>query len=113
MFKELGQLASLFKNLPKIKEEMAKLQQRMGQITAEGSAGGGMVTARANGLMEIVSCTVSDDLLRRNDREMLEDLVKAAVNQALQKVRQAVAEESSQIALSLGLPPGMGFPGLG
>lgn len=43
MFKELGQMASLMKNLPKIREEMGKLQERMGQITAEGDAGAGMV----------------------------------------------------------------------
>jgi DNA-binding protein YbaB len=47
-----------------------------------------------------------------NDREMLEDLVRGAVNQAIQKVRQLVAEETGKMATGLGLPQGMGLPGL-
>ena len=54
MFKELGQFASLMKNLPKIREEMDKLQGKLSQITAEGDAGAGMVKVRVNGHMEVV-----------------------------------------------------------
>jgi DNA-binding YbaB/EbfC family protein len=104
MFKEFGQLAGLMKNLPKIREEMEKLQQRVAQITAEGSAGGGMVTARVNGHMEVLSCHISDEAMA--DREMLEDLIRGAVNQAIQKVRQAVADETAKMATGFGLPPG-------
>jgi DNA-binding protein YbaB len=50
--------------------------------------------------------------MRLNDREMLEDLIRAAVNQALERVRQLAAEEAAKMASSLGLPPGMGLPGL-
>jgi len=112
MFKELGQLAGLMRNLPKIKEEMERLQQRLGQVTAEGDAGGGMVKVRVNGRMEVTGCSLSDEALRLNDREMLEDLVRAATNQALERVRQQAAEETGKMAASLGLPPGMGLPGL-
>jgi nucleoid-associated protein EbfC len=113
MFKELGQLAGLMRQLPKIKEEMERFQQRLGQITAEGDAGGGMVRVRVNGRMEVLSCSLSDESLRLNDREMLEDLIRAATNQALERVRQQVAEETGKMAAGLGLPPGMGLPGLG
>ena len=113
MFKEIGQIASLMKNLPRIREEMERLQGRLGQITAEGDAGGGMVKVRVNGHLEVLACTIAEDLLRLNDRELLEDLIRAAVNQALKKAREMVAEETSKMALGLGLPQGMNLPGLG
>jgi DNA-binding YbaB/EbfC family protein len=112
MFKEIGQLASMMKNLPKIREEMDKLQQRLGQITAEGDAGGGMVKVRVNGHLEILSCTLSDETVRLGDKEMLEDLIRAAVNQGLQRARQLVGEETSKMAAGLGLPSGMNLPGM-
>jgi DNA-binding YbaB/EbfC family protein len=113
MFKEIGQLASLMKNAGKIREEMEKLQQRLGQLTAEGDAGGGMVKISVNGNQEIVSCKISDECMKLNDREMLEDLVRAATNQALERARQLAAQETGKMATGLGLPPGMGLPGLG
>ena len=112
MFKEIGQIASMLKNLPKIKEEMGRLQGRLGQITAEGDAGGGMVKVRVNGNMEILACTLSEEAMKLNDKEFLEDLIKAAVNQGLQRVRTLVAEETSKMAASLGMPAGMNIPGL-
>src|SRR5262249_33544333 len=95
-----------------IREEMERLQQRLGQITAEGDAGGGMVKVKVNGKQEVLGCTLSEEALRGGDRELLEDLIAGAVNQALQRVRQLVAEETSKMATGLGLPPGMGMGGL-
>ncbi len=115
MFKEFGQIANLMQQLPRIKEEMEKLQQRMGQIVAEGDAGAGMVKVRVNGRYEILAVQLTDEALKDNDREMIEDLVKAATNQAIGKVRVLVAEETAKMASGLGLPPGMGgleLPGL-
>jgi len=112
MFKELGQFASLMKNLPRIKEEMAKLQGKMAQISAEGDAGGGMVKVRVNGNMEVVACSFSDEAMKGGDKELLEDLTAAAVNQALKKAKALVAEETSKMATGLGMPPGMGLPGM-
>ena len=114
MFKEFGQIANLMQQLPRIKEEMEKLQQRMGQLVAEGDAGAGMVRVRVNGRYEIVAVQLSDEALRDPDREMLEDLIKAASNQAIGKVRQLVADETGKMASGLGLPAGMGMnlPGM-
>jgi nucleoid-associated protein EbfC len=109
---DFGQIAGLMKNLPRIKEEMDRLQQRLGQLAADGDAGGGMVKVRANGRLEVLSCVISEEAFRQGDREMLEDLITAAVNQALQKARQLVAEETGKMATGLGLPPGMKLPGL-
>jgi DNA-binding YbaB/EbfC family protein len=108
-FKDFSQFASLLRQLPRIKEEVERLQQRLGQMTAEGDAGGGMVRVRVNGRMEVLACTISDEAMKLGDREMLEDLVRAAVNQALERARQLVAQET---AAGLGLPPGMALPGI-
>jgi DNA-binding YbaB/EbfC family protein len=113
MFKQIGQIASLMSNLPKIRAEMEQLQERLGQLTAEGDAGAGIVKVVVNGRLEMQSCRLSDDALRSNDREMLEDLIRAATNQAVAKVRQQISEETAKTASGLGLPPGLNLPGLG
>src|SRR5437763_1204187 len=112
MFKELGQIAGLMKNLPKIREEMSKLQGKMAQISADADSGGGMVRVRVNGNMEVVSCTFTDEAVKLGDKELLEDLTVAAVNAAMRKVKELVAQETANMATGLGLPPGMGLPGM-
>jgi nucleoid-associated protein EbfC len=102
MFKELGQIANLMRQGPKLKEEMEKLQKRLGEITAEGDAGAGMVKVRANGRMEVVRVTISDEAMALNDRELIEDMIASATNQALEKVRDQAAEETSKLAAGLG-----------
>src|SRR5271156_6683417 len=99
MFKEISQLAGLMRSLPqlgKLREEVEKLQQRVGQITTEGDGGGGMVKVKVNGKMEVLAITLNDEVL--SDRELLEDLIRSAVNQALDRARQRVAEETSKMA---------------
>ena len=116
MFKELGSMMSLLKNQGKIQEEVQKFQSQVGTITAEASAGAGYVTVKVNGKFEILSVRISEEAMKLNDREMLEDLVAAATNQAIAKVRQQIAEESAKMAANIGLPPGMlggGLPGMG
>ena len=113
MFKNLGQMGSVLRNLPKLREEMEQMQQRLGQITAEGDAGAGMVKVTVNGKLELTRLTLSEDALKSGDRELLEDLIKGAVNQALGKARQAVADESGKMATNLGLPAGLNLPGMG
>ncbi|MCX8140625.1 MAG: YbaB/EbfC family nucleoid-associated protein [Thermogemmata sp.] len=114
MFKEFGQLMSLLRNSGKLQEQLQQFQQQLGQIVVEASAGGGYVTARMNGRLELVDLRLSEDLLALQDREMMEDLIVAAVNQALHQVRQRIAEEGAKIATQLGLPAGLGgLPGFG
>jgi DNA-binding YbaB/EbfC family protein len=94
---------------------MEEMQQKLGQITAEGAAGGGMVTAKMNGRMELLSCVISDEAMKLQDKEMLEDLIIAAINQAIVKLNQQRAEETARIAAEMGVPlPGGdgGIPGL-
>ena len=112
MFGEIGQIFKMLKNMPKMREEMEQLQQRLGQIVADGDAGGGMVKVKVNGKLEVLSCVISEEAMRLSDRELLEDLITAATNQALQKARQLVADESGKMVGGLGLPPGMNLPGV-
>src|SRR5947209_3678525 len=115
MFGKLGQMASLFSNLPKLQEEMKKFQQNLGQITAEGDAGAGAVKVTINGKMEITACRLTSSPLTDGDREMLEELIKAATNQALQKIRQQIAEGYAKMFGDMVLPAnlgGMGLPGM-
>jgi len=117
MFDKLGAMMNLLGNRGKIQEEIQKFQASVGQIVAEATSGAGYVTVKANGKFEILSVRISDEAMALNDREMLEDLIAAATNQALSKVRGLLAEETSKIAQNIGLPPGMlngggGLPGL-
>jgi DNA-binding YbaB/EbfC family protein len=111
MFKEFSQLASLLKNLPRAREEMEKWAQRLGQIHVEAESGGGLVRVQVNGRLEVTSCTLSDDALRLGDKEMLEELIRSAVNEGLRRARQAASEEAGKLALSLGLPPDLNWFG--
>jgi DNA-binding YbaB/EbfC family protein len=113
MFKGLGTLFSLLSNPQRIREEAEAMQQRLAQLSAEGDAGAGMVKVKVNGKMEILAVALSDEAVKLGDREMLEDLIKAAANQALAKVRQQSAEEYAKMATNLGLPAGVNLPGLG
>jgi DNA-binding YbaB/EbfC family protein len=113
MFKQIGQIASMMKNLPKMKAAMEEKQKNLGQLVAEGSSGGNMVTAKVNGRMEVLSCIISDEAMKLQDKEMLEDLIVAALNQAIVKVNQLRAEETQKLASNLGMPvPGEGLSGL-
>jgi len=112
MFGQLGQIAGLLRQLPKLKEEAEKFQAKLGEISAEGSAGGDMVTVRVNGRMEVLKVNLTDAAYALQDREMLEDLIAAATNAALAKVREQVNAEAQNMASSMGLPAGMDLPGL-
>jgi DNA-binding YbaB/EbfC family protein len=107
MFKELGAVMNLMKNKGKLEEEMQKFKSIVPTITAEGSSGGGMVTVKVNGRLEVMSMKISEDAFKMNDRELVEDLTVAAVNQALAKVRELLAAETAKMAGNMGLPPGM------
>lgn len=115
MFDKLGAMMNLLGNRGKIQEEIQKFNAQVGSITAEATTGAGYVTVKANGRMEVLAVRISDEVMRLNDREMLEDLIAAATNQALTKVREQLAQESAKMAANIGLPPGMlgGIPGMG
>ena len=80
MFNQLGMLADLMRNAGKLRETFEKAFESLGQLEVEGAAGGGSVTAKVNGRLEVVSVRIDPKLLADSDHELLEDLVSAAVN---------------------------------
>ncbi len=110
MFNQLGAFADLIKNAGKIREAAEKAFESLGQLEVEGESGGGAVKAKANGRLEILSVSIDDRLITDSDRELLEDLIVAAVNAALVRAREETAQSLSSLAGPL--PPGL-FPGLG
>jgi nucleoid-associated protein EbfC len=116
VFNNLGNLADLMRNAGKIQETVQKATESLGQITVEGTSGGGVVTAVANGRLELISVRIDPKLLADGDVELLEDLVTAAVNQALGKAREAAAKSLTSLAGGLpvaGLANLFGGPGAG
>ena len=97
-------LGDLMKQAQRMKAEMDRIQAEVAAKTVEGSAGGGMVTVVANGKGEILSVRIDPEVARGEDREMLQDLVTAAANDALRKARELLAQEVSRVAGGLGLP---------
>jgi len=110
MFNQLFSVMKLMGNAGKIQQEMAAFQERSAQLTAEGDAGAGMVRVKVNGRMLVVNVTLSDEAMQGGDRELLEDLIAAATNQAIDNVRILVAEEMAKMTAALGLPAGMNLP---
>lgn len=104
MFKGLGNLTGMMQQAREMQERMANAKDKISALRVEGSAGGGMVKAQATGDMRILSVSIDPSLLEAPDREMLEDLVTAAVNQGLQKAKDASAAEMAQITSSMNVP---------
>ena len=100
-------LGDILKQAQKMKAEMERIQAEVATRSVEGSAGGGMVTAVANGKGELLSVKIDPEVARSEDLEMLQDLVMAAANDALRKAREMLTQEVSRLAGGLGLPPGM------
>jgi len=101
-------MGDLMRQAQALQERMAKLQEEAGRRTVEGSAGGGMVTVVANGRQEILSVKLDPEIIKSDDRDMLQDLVVAGVNDALKKAQAMMAEEMKGLTGGLGL----NIPGL-
>jgi hypothetical protein len=102
-------LGGLLKQAQALQEKLASAQEDLARRTVEGSAGGGMVTAVVNGRLEVVSVRIDSSLLEHPDREMLQDLVVAAVNAGVRAAQQLMGEEMGKLTGGLGLKlPGMG-----
>jgi DNA-binding YbaB/EbfC family protein len=99
-----GMFGDMMRQAKKLQQEMGKIQEESKSKTVEASAGGGMVTVTANGAMEIISIKIERDVVNPDDIEMLQDLIVAAVNEALRRAQQMVSEEMSKVTGSLNIP---------
>ena len=102
-----GNIKNLLKQANKMKEQMEKLQAEAGEKTVEASAGGGMVTVIAKAKGELVSIRIEPEIVNDNDIDMLQDLITAAVNDALGRGQDLMKEEVAKLAGGLGIPPGL------
>ena len=95
---------SLLKQAQKMQEDMQKAQEGLVNIKVEGTSGGGMVKVIANGKLEILSVHIEEEVVNAEDKEMLEDLVVAAVNQAIKTAQEKAIEEMQKITGNFKIP---------
>ncbi|NOZ71912.1 MAG: YbaB/EbfC family nucleoid-associated protein [Chloroflexi bacterium] len=93
--------------LKQMQEQMEAAQQALAEEKVEISVGGGVVTVVANGQQEVLSITIAPDVVDPEDVEMLQDLVLAAVNEALDRSRELASERMGGLTAGLDLPPGL------
>jgi len=99
-----GPLKNLMKQAQQMQAKLARVQEEMKTREVEATAGGGMVSVRASGAQEVLAIRIEREIVNPDDVEMLQDLVKAAVNEALRKSREMVAEEMGKITGGMGIP---------
>lgn len=97
---------NMLKQLQQMQTKMAKLQEELGEVTVTGTAGGGAVSVVADGHQKVRSVSIEPEALEEG-AELLADLVLAAVNDALDKSRDAASQQMGQLTAGLGLPPGL------
>lgn len=108
--KNLGNLGPMLAQAREMQARMAEAQAKLPALRATGSAGGGLVTATASGSLEIVKLDFTPDALK-TDPDLLADLTRAAVNQALKAVQELIAKEMSAVTGGMDLGPMRGLLG--
>ena|SRR5688572_10096852 len=103
-------IGAIMQQAKQMQERVEQMQAELENVVVEGSAGAGMVKVKATATQRITSIEI-DPAVMSEDREMLQDLVTAAVNNALEKAREKAGEQAQQ-RLGAMLPPGMNLPGL-
>ena len=97
-------MGQMMKQAQKLQTQMMKLQEELADKTVESSSGGGMVTVVANGRQQIVSIKIENEVVDPDDVDMLQDLVLAAVNDALAKAQEMVSSEMGKLTGGLNIP---------
>ncbi len=104
-----GGLGNIMKQAQKMQADLQKAQERLAQEEVTGESGGGLLQVVMNGKHEVRKVSIDDSLLG-DDKEMLEDLVAAAINDATHRIAAKAAESMSGVTDGLGLPPGFKLP---
>jgi len=97
-------LGNILKQAQQMQSRISQLQEEMAEKTVEASSGGGMVNLVMNGKQEIVSLRIDPEVVSKEDIEMLQDLIKAAVNEAIRKSQEMMTEEMKKITGGLSIP---------
>lgn len=103
-----GGIGGLMKQAQQMQENMKKMQDQLGSIEVEGQSGAGMVKVQMTCKYDVRRVSIDASVM--DDKEMLEDLVAAALNDAVRKVEAATQEKMASVTAGLNLPPGMKLP---
>jgi hypothetical protein len=103
-------MGDMMRQFQKMQDEMAKMQAQLGDKTVSEEAGGGMIKVTVNGLKEVVSVEIDPQVINASEKEILEDLVVAAVNKALESAKKLEEDEMGKLTKGF-LPPNMKIPG--
>ncbi len=101
---DMKSMGNMMKQAQKLQAKMMKLQEELAEKTIEGSAGGGMVKAVANGKQQVISIRIEKEVIDPEDPDMLQDLVLSAVNDALQKSQEMVSDEMGKLTGGFNIP---------
>ena len=104
-----GNIGNLMKQAQKMQADMQKAQEELANMEVEGQSGGGMVKILMNGRHEVRRVSI-DESLMKDDKDMLEDLMAAAVNDAVRRIEQTSSEKMSGLTAGLNLPGGLKLP---
>ena len=100
----------MLKQAQELQKKMAEAQKKVEELEAEGTSGGGLVKVKINGKNIATSINIDESLILKDEKEILEDLILAALNDARENVQKKIAEEMSSLTGGLKLPPGMKLP---
>ena len=101
---------NMLKQAQELQKKMADAQKKVEELEAEGTSGGGLVKVKINGKNVTTSISIDESLISKDEKEILEDLIVAALNDARENVQKKIAEEMSSLTGGLKLPPGMKLP---
>ncbi len=104
MSKSFGPLGNIMKQAQELQERLGRIQEEAGNKTVEATAGGGMVTVVINGKLQVTELRIEPQVLKDGDRDMLQDLIVAAVNKAIQAAQEMMAEEMKKVTGGLQIP---------
>lgn len=104
-----GGLGNLMKQAQQMQENMQKMQQEVANLEVQGQAGGGLVKITMTGRHDVKRVEINDSVLQ-DDKEMLEDLIAAAVNDAVRQVEKTTQDKMASVTAGFNLPPGMKLP---
>ena len=107
--KGIPNMGNIMKQAQQLQAKMGKIQEELSEKTVEASAGGGMITVVANGKQELISIHIEKEVIDPDDPEMLQDLVLAAVNDALTRAKDMMNQEMGKLTKGMNIP---GLPGL-
>lgn len=103
-------ILGMMKKAQEMQAKMAEMQEQLGQMSVDGSSGGGLVTVTLTGKGEMKGLRIDPSLFKEDDVEVLEDLIVTAHNEAKQKAEAEMQKRMSDVTSGLPLPPGMKLP---